>query len=75
MPGSSRDLKATEFTPKKKKELTGFSLFVQQNSRGVRSRMMAEAFESGKNGSISQSDVMKECSRLWKIQKEQSNVI
>merc|ERR1719223_422751 len=43
VPGRSRDLKNANFTPKKKKELSGFSLFVQKHARTVRKRMVAEA--------------------------------
>ena len=68
VPGRSRDLKNANFTPKKKKELSGFSLFVQKHARTVRKRMVAEA--SDKERAISQPEVMKECSRLWKIEKE-----
>ena len=68
VPGRSRDLKNANFTPKKKKELSGFSLFVQKHARIVRKRMVAEA--SDKERAISQPEVMKECSRLWKIEKE-----
>lgn len=52
-------------TPRKKRELTGFSLFVQQNSKNVRERL---AKQSG--GKVLQKEVMKECGRLWKERKD-----
>jgi hypothetical protein len=74
VPGSSRDLKTNEFTPKKKKELSGFSLFVQKHSTTVRNRMKAEALASDGGRTISQPEVMKECGRLWKIEKEKCHL-
>lgn len=74
-PGDMKATTATTIKPKEKRKATGFSLFVQQNSRSVRERMVKERqtnnldFDSN-DSAIPQSDVLKECSRLWKLKKE-----
>lgn len=59
-----------QHTPKKKKALTGFSLFVQQKSKSVRGKLMAERKQQGVLSSVTQAEVMKECGRLWRAQKQ-----
>ena len=61
-PGS----KVTSFTPKQKRQATGFSAFVQQKSKEVRLQLQASRDPSIK---VSQKDVMKECGRLWREKK------
>ena len=62
-------LKARVFTPKKKKAATGFSLFIQQQSKSVRAKLIASSSASGPK--VSQKEVMKECGRLWRELKAQ----
>lgn len=64
--GSSKDDVAKNgFTPKKKRAASGFSLFVQAESSRVRSELEAES----KGKTVTQSEVMKECGRLWREKK------
>jgi len=65
VPGSKKDVSTIGHTPKKKRAPTGFSLFVQQNSKSVRARLVAE-----RGSSVTQPEVMKECGRIWREQKE-----
>lgn len=65
VPGSKKDVSTVSHTPKKKRAPTGFSLFVQQNSKSVRARLVAK-----RGSSVTQPDVMKECGRIWREQKE-----
>lgn len=67
VPGKSSSAKETKniFTPKKKREPSAFSLFVKENSASVRVDLMKQAGKS-----VPQSEVMKECGRLWRQQKE-----
>uniref|UniRef100_A0A7S1BDD0 SprT-like domain-containing protein n=1 Tax=Corethron hystrix TaxID=216773 RepID=A0A7S1BDD0_9STRA len=60
----SSDL-SNDFVPKKRKEASGFSLFVKENSKIVRKRLADE----NPCSKIAQKDVMKECGRLWAEQK------
>jgi len=60
-----KSLHDQSYTPKKKRLPSGFSLFVQQNSKHVRGRLMKEST----NGKILQKDVMRECGRLWRQEK------
>lgn len=55
-----------EQTPKKQKALSGYNLFVQQNSKSVRGRLELEQRMQGSNAIVTQPDVMKECARLWR---------
>lgn len=66
VPGSKNDVATEGHTPKKKRPPTGFSLFVQQNSKSIRARLAAERG----GASVTQPDVMKECGRIWRKQKE-----
>ena len=57
-------------TPRKKQEAKGFSLFVKEQSSAARARLAV-----GRNSSlpsIKQSEVMKECARMWKERKDSS---
>ena len=67
VPGSKNDVDADSlgYTPKKKRPPSAFSLFIQKHSSQVRLKLEAE--RSGK--SVSQTEVMKECGRLWKLEK------
>ena len=67
VPGSKNDTETVGHTPKKKRAPTGFSLFVQQNSKAVRERLVAE-----RGSSVTQPEVMKECGRIWRLKKEAS---
>lgn len=50
---------------KKRRDATGFSLFVKEKSAEVRSQLL----EQRKN--VSQPEVMKECARLWALRKQE----
>ena len=52
------------YMPKKRRQASAFSLFVQNNSAAVRARFTAE-----NGGVVRQQDVMKGCSCLWKEKK------
>lgn len=65
VPGSKNDTETVGHTPKKKRAPTGFSLFVQQNSKAVRERLVAE-----RGSFVTQPEVMKECGRIWRLKKE-----
>ena len=69
VPGSKKDVSTIGHTPKKKRAPTGFSLYVQQNSKSVRARLVAE-----RGSSVTQPDVMKECGRIWREQKEAQKI-
>ena len=62
---SADDVAKNGFTPKKKKKVSGFSLFVQANSAGVRATLQAQSYDK----KIAQTEVMKECGRLWRDKK------
>jgi predicted SprT family Zn-dependent metalloprotease len=62
----------TAYTPKQRRVATGFSLFVKENSQFVRSKLSANLGSSG--AKVSQTEVMKECGRLWKELKNQQKV-
>jgi len=53
-------------TPKERRKPTAFSLFVSENSKKVRERLIRE---NGKDN-VKQTHVFKECGRLWKEKKE-----
>jgi len=61
---SNQDISNNGYTPKKKRNASGFSLFVQNNSAQVRKNL--EDLNGGA-GKVSQKEVMKECARLWRI--------
>ncbi len=52
------------YTPKKKRAPSAFSAFVKQHSQEVREKLLLEM------PSVSQSQVMAECGRLWKLEKD-----
>ena len=54
--------------PKKKREASGFSLYVQQNSSLVRARLEAES----DGGKIEQKEVMKELGIMWRRSKDKT---
>jgi ribosomal protein S27AE len=61
-----------EQTPKKKKALSGYNLFVKQNSKLVRERLVLERSE-GSYGKVTQPDVLRECARLWRELNQNSH--
>jgi ribosomal protein S27AE len=65
----SRKGSNTKQTPKKKKALSGYNLFVKQNSKLVRERFEKD---EGSYGQVTQPDVMKECARLWHERNQNS---
>lgn len=69
---SPRSIKQRNFTPKKKRAASGFSLFVQKHSKAVRVNLIASS-GSG-TGKVTQQEVMKECARLWREQKLEDKV-
>lgn len=56
-----------EHTPKKKAPLSGYNLFVKENSKSVRERLENE--QRSEKVRVSQQDVVKECGRLWRERK------
>ena len=68
VPGSRNDTAKVGHTPKKKREPSGFSLFVQQQSKAVRARLVSERG----GAAVTQPEVMKECGRLWREQKKRA---
>jgi predicted SprT family Zn-dependent metalloprotease len=56
---------SSEIVPKKKREASGFSLYVQQHSSSVRARLEKES----KGKKIEQKEVMKELSVMWRNSK------
>mmetsp|Transcript_34196 Transcript_34196/g.50068 ORF Transcript_34196/g.50068 Transcript_34196/m.50068 type:complete len:213 (-) Transcript_34196:223-861(-) len=76
VPGSSSASKSSfGYTPKKKREATGFSLFVKQHSKEVRSELLRQRQRSSSSVAVkvTQPEVMKECSRLWKEYKHKDS--
>lgn len=68
VPGTSKGDSSTlvnGYTPKKKRQASGFSLFVQARSKSVREKLQIQS----KGAKVSQQEVMKECGRLWKEEK------
>ena len=70
VPGSARDLSSTGYTPKKKRNATGFSLFVKEHGAEVKNKL-------SKNRGVlapvvTQPEVMKECGRIWKEMKDKN---
>ncbi len=55
------------YTPKKKRAPSAFGLFLKQKSQQVRNKPMLEM------PSVSQSQVMAECGRLWSLEKKSKN--
>ena len=61
-------------TPKKKKPLSGYALFVKENSAKVRKRMELDRLINGSTMAISQPEVMKACAQLWHEKKNVSSM-
>lgn len=60
----------TSRTEKKRSSPSGYNLFVKEQSKVIREKLMAvQRSEGQKNPKVSQSDVMKECARLWQQKK------
>lgn len=66
VPDESQNIANNTFTPRKKRQASGFSLFVQTHSSKVRSNLEIE----GGHVRVSQQQVMKECGRLWREGKK-----
>jgi len=63
-------------TPKKRAPPSGYNLFVKENSKRVREKMMDAQKERGiLKPRVLQPDVMKECARLWREKKKASEPI
>ena len=71
VPGSKGDTAtgggATSYTAKKARKTSDFALFVKEQTSTVRNRLARELSCSPKE--VAQSDVMKECGRLWRSRK------
>ena len=65
VPGSSKDTSDNGYTPKKKRQASAFSLFVQTHSGDVRKKLQIQKGTE----KVSQQEVMKECGRLWREEK------
>lgn len=69
VPGSKGDNAiGTSYTEKKARKTSDFALFVKEKTPHVRTRLARELSCSPKE--VAQSDVMKECGRLWRSQKD-----
>ena len=66
MPGSDKDISKAGYTPKQRKT-SQYALFVKEQTPHVRSSL-AKARACRPN-EVSQADVMKECGRLWRSEK------
>lgn len=63
--------KSVDKTPKKQRTLSDYNRFIKQNSAQVRTRLTLNLRMTGDTfGKVTQGDVMKECAKLWKEQKE-----
>ena len=69
VPGSTD--KKSSYTPKKERKASPFALFVKSESAGVRKSLAMTRSCSPKE--ISQSDVMKECGKMWRSRKASLN--
>ena len=73
VPGSKGDIATgASYTQKKARKTSDFALFVKQQTSDVRNRLARELSCSPKD--IAQSDVMKECGKLWRSRKSEANV-
>lgn len=61
----------TNRTEKKRAPPSGYNLFVKEQSKVVREKLQAGGGRM--NSKVSQSDVMKECARLWLEKKAVQN--
>jgi hypothetical protein len=58
-------------TPRKKAPASGYNLFVKEHSKSVRERLLrAQRAQGVQRPTVAQSDVMKECAKLWRQEKE-----
>jgi hypothetical protein len=72
VPGSKRDTATgASYTEKKARKTSDFALFVKQQTSDVRNHLARELSCSPKD--VAQSDVMKECGKLWRSRKSASN--
>ena len=60
----------TSYTAKKERKASEFALFVKSQSQSVKKRMARQRSCTPKE--VSQSDVMKECGKLWRERKASS---
>mmetsp|Transcript_7303 Transcript_7303/g.17216 ORF Transcript_7303/g.17216 Transcript_7303/m.17216 type:complete len:472 (-) Transcript_7303:1351-2766(-) len=70
------DAKTAKTNRKEKKRAppSGYNLFVKEQSKVVRKKLMnIQRGEGRVNPKVSQSDVMKECARLWREKKAEQN--
>lgn len=67
VPGSSKDVSKAGYTPKKRKT-SEYALFVKEQTPRVRSSLAKE--RACRPNEVSQADVMKECGRLWRSEKD-----
>ncbi len=73
VPGSKGDTATgASYTKKKARKTSDFAIFVKQQTSDVRNRLAREHSCSSKE--VAQSDVMKECGKLWRSRKSASNV-
>ena len=69
---ATKDIKSGNIvrTPKKRAPPSAYNLFVKENSKIVRERMMKDQKLRGlRDPKVSQSEIMKECARLWREKK------
>lgn len=60
----------TNRTEKKRAPPSGYNLFVKEQSKSVRERLMNDQRKEGEmQPKVPQKDVMKECARLWREKK------
>ena len=71
VPGSKGDTSKVGHTAKKERKASEFALFVKSQSKNVRESLARE--RSCMSKEVSQSDVMKECGKLWRSRKASSS--
>ena len=58
-------------TPKKPAQPSAYNLFVKEKSKIIREQMKQRQLQRGvRDPKVPQSDIMKECARLWQAQKK-----
>ena len=58
-------------TPKKRAPPSGYNLFVKEQSKQVREKLLREKRSQGiLNPKVMQPEVIKECARLWREKKQ-----
>ena len=61
---------SNQSVPSKRVIPSAYNMFVKEKSETIRERMVKEKQQRGvTDPKVSQSDIMKECARLWQIQK------